>query len=71
VSEKSGRKRSRYEQVWDGQWFTLPDEWDLACCDCGLVHKVKSRIKDGVIQIRMDRHPTATGGRRKAMRSEK
>jgi hypothetical protein len=58
---------SDYDHVIDGKWFDLPSKWDLACCDCGLVHKVEARLKDGRLQIRMTRHGPATGGRRKAL----
>jgi hypothetical protein len=58
--------RSKYDQIYDGEWFDLPGKMDLACCDCGLVHKFRSRLKDGKIQIRMDRHGPATGGVRAA-----
>jgi hypothetical protein len=60
------KSRSKYEQIWDGQWFDLLSRWDLACCDCGLTHRVFVRLKDGKIQIRMDRHGPATGGVRAA-----
>ena len=58
--------RSQYEQIHDGEWFDLPAKMDLACCDCGLVHKFQSRLKNGKVQIKMDRHGPATGGKRAA-----
>jgi hypothetical protein len=58
--------KSQYEQIYDGQWFDLPGKMDLACCDCGLVHKFRSRLKNGKVQIRMERHGPATGGIRAA-----
>lgn len=60
------KSRSEYEQVYDGQWFDMPDVMNLACCDCGLVHVFRARLKNGQIQIRMDRHGPATGGVRSA-----
>jgi hypothetical protein len=60
------KSRSKYEQIYDGEWFDLPSKWDLACCDCSLVHRMYTRLKDGKIQIRMDRHGPATGGVRAA-----
>lgn len=58
--------KSQYEQIHDGEWFDLPNRWDLTCCDCGLTHRVYVRLKNGRMQIRMDRHGPATGGRRAA-----
>lgn len=58
--------KSQYEQIWDGEWFDLPNQMDLACCDCGLVHKLYARRRKGKTQIRMDRHGPATGGIRAA-----
>lgn len=58
--------KSKYEQIHDGEWFDMPKDWDLACCDCGLVHRVFTRKRKGKIQIRMDRHGPATGGIRAA-----
>ena len=42
--------KSRYEQVWDGEWFWMPKTLDLACCACGLVHNVKFRVRKGRLE---------------------
>ena len=44
----------RYFQVTpETGWFTPQrKDYHLACCDCGLVHRVDHRIKDGHIQWR-------------------
>ena len=60
------KSRSKYEQVYDGEWFDLPKDWQLACCDCGVTHRVFVRRKNGKVQIRMDRDGPATGGMRAA-----
>lgn len=57
---------SKYELIDRGKWFDLPDLMDFACCDCGLVHRVSTRLKDGRVQIKMVRNGPATGGHRKA-----
>lgn len=63
--------KSKYEQIYDGDWFDLPTKkMDLKCCDCGLVHKFWSRLKNGKIQIRMDRHGPATGWRSRSRSEE-
>jgi hypothetical protein len=54
--------------------YTKPASWEwvqpvlrgykLACCDCGLVHRMDFRVSGGRIQFRADRDPRATAGRR-------
>ena len=51
----------KYDQVWDNQWEDAPTRACLACCDCGLVHDVEFRIKDGKFQWRFTRNNRATG----------
>lgn len=38
----------------------------LACCDCGLVHAMDSRVRDGAVQVRFARDNRATGAKRRA-----
>lgn len=57
-------KKSAYETVVDGKWYLIPNKFDFACCDCGLVHDVAMRFKGGQLQIRFTRNGPATGGRR-------
>ena len=61
---------SRYEQVWDGQWWAMPKTMSLQCCDCGLVHEiaVRVRIEDNipVLEMRMDINARATAAVRRA-----
>lgn len=44
--------------------------YKFCCCDCGLVHKLDFRIKDGKIQMRGDRDERATGQVRRWMKLE-
>lgn len=43
-------KRSKYEQIWTNEdgwsdWFyPQMDSYEMACCHCGLVHKVEFEI---------------------------
>lgn len=39
----------------------------IACCDCGLVHSMDSRVRDGMIEIRFARDERATGAKRRWM----
>jgi hypothetical protein len=58
--------KSQYELIDTGKWFTLPDLMDFACCSCGLVHRIETRLKDGKVQLKMKRNGPATGGVRAA-----
>lgn len=41
-------KRIERKYLVDGEWYPLT-AYDT-CCDCGLMHKVKYRIKNGKIE---------------------
>lgn len=63
---------SRYRVRTDGEWFHIPRRGhDITCCDCGLVHMVKSRLRGRHIEIQATRLPRATGGRRAALAKKK
>lgn len=59
---------SRYQEVED-EWWAVPKIMDLQCCDCGLVHEVRFRIrfkdKKPVLQMRMARNERATAAVRR------
>ena len=53
----------RYPQVSDGEWVQ-PNmrEYKMACCDCGLIHRMQFRIVKGKkVQLRAWRDNRATG----------
>lgn len=52
-------KKSVYKDVTD-DWETWATHVDLACCDCGLVHEIETRVKDGKLQMRFARNDRAT-----------
>lgn len=57
--------RSRYQQIWDGEWYPLPKSWDLACCDCNLVHGITIRVRDGKAMYQMVVNKRATAALRR------
>lgn len=65
------KTRSKYTQRTDGEGFQIPNGeiYKLACCDCGLVHKIviiAPGVKNGVgIGIAVARDNRATGQRRR------
>lgn len=62
--------KPRYTQRIDGEAFTVPAEQItlLACCDCGLVHRVVYATGDGVVGIAAERDNRRTAQRRRWMR---
>lgn len=60
------KKRADYYHVTDGEWISVPKKgYKEQCCDCGLVHRINFRIRDGQIEIQTFRDGRATGGARK------
>jgi len=52
----------RYEQPEEGEWVQPIEEgYKIACCSCGLVHKVDFRVVDGRAQFRVFAAPRSTG----------
>lgn len=60
--------KDSYEQAWDGEWFDAPQY--IACCDCGLVHKIKLRKIKGRYQMLVWRDNRRTGQRRRRIKLE-
>lgn len=55
----------RYVTARDGEWLQpVRQGYRLACCDCGLVHRVDFRVVRGRIQFRARRNARATKRRR-------
>lgn len=55
-----------YDRVADGEWFAIPRAGEkIACCDCGLTHRVKVSRRGGRVGVRFWRLPQATGGNRR------
>ncbi len=53
---------ARYEKPEAGQWIQpIKKGYKLACCDCGLVHRVDFRIYRGRVQFRVFRENRSTG----------
>jgi hypothetical protein len=50
-----------------GQWIKPGPQFQLGCCECGLVHRVDFRIVDGQVQFRAYRDVTATNENRQAI----
>ena len=59
-------RRIQWKSPKNGEWVDLPTkEWWIACCDCGLVHKLTFRVYRGRVQIAARRHEGETRLRRK------
>jgi len=61
------RPRTSYTQRKDGEgWEVQPGKvFKLACCDCGLVHRVVIVVEDGKVGMAAERDNRATGQRRR------
>ncbi len=56
----------KYDKPKTNEWVQpVRKNYQLACCDCGLVHAVDFRIFKGRIQWRMRRNNRATGQMRR------
>lgn len=47
----------------DGEWVDVDHEFELTCCDCGLVHNVEYEVISGgrkTIRLRIYRNDEAT-----------
>lgn len=56
----------RYEQLYDGEWFTpRRRNYPMACCHCGLVHRMDIRIIGKKVQMRLFEDRRATAGMRR------
>ena len=57
----------KYTQQFSGEWFKpIMKGYKMACCDCGLVHKVEfSVLNKNEIQMRVWRDERATSQKRR------
>ena len=59
----------KYPKVKANDWVQpVRKGYRLACCDCGLVHEMDFRIKNGRVQFRARRNNRATGQLRRYMK---
>ena len=64
--------RREYPAVFDNQWVQpVRRNYGMQCCDCGLVHRIDFRVKNGKIQLRARRDNRSTGQIRRHMRRER
>jgi len=58
-------KTKSLRQIYDGDWFqpTMKKHM-MACCDCGLVHRLNFRIVEDAVQIQSTRAPRYTAALR-------
>lgn len=53
---------SQYDTVNAGEWQTpRHGGYLMACCDCGLVHRLEFRVRRGAVQFRAWRDNRRTG----------
>lgn len=63
---------SRYATPAENEWVQpVRRNYKLACCDCGLVHKLDFRIHNGRVQFRARRARASTALMRRQKASKK
>jgi hypothetical protein len=62
----------KYDEPEDGEWiFPKRRGYLLACCDCGLVHRMDFRLMGKHIEFRVFLEPRRTGQMRRWMKNRK
>jgi hypothetical protein len=56
---------SKYEQVYDDEWWEAGKPTFVACCDCGLVHEVGIRRRKGRYELMFKRDNRRTAAHRR------
>ena len=57
--------KSRYKNIYDREFVAFGDELlKFECCDCGLVHTLRLRVRDGKLGMVFSRDSRATTQRR-------
>ena len=60
----------RYDRPEAGEWvMPIRRGYKMACCDCGLVHKLDFRVRKGKIEFRVFRDNRATAAMRRWMKA--
>lgn len=60
-------KGKLYPSVSSNEWVQpVRNGYRMACCDCGLVHDVDFRVKNGRVQLRARRNNRSTAAIRRA-----
>lgn len=55
------RREPTFTQASDGEWVQpIKRGYRVACCDCGLVHRIAFRVRESRIQFRAVRDVAAT-----------
>jgi len=57
------------KQIKDGEWFApIMSKHMMACCDCGLVHRMQFRVAGDQVQMRAYRARNYTAARRRKLK---
>jgi hypothetical protein len=64
-----------YVAVRDGEWIHPTGTWrqyghSMRCCDCGLIHRMDFRIRNGQVEFRAVRDEVATATARREQKYE-
>ena len=59
------KTRGKVVQRYDGEWFDTERFHKFFCCDSGLAHVARFRVRKGKIEMQVIRDNRATGQRRR------
>lgn len=65
------RTKKKYQQLYDGVWYRIDDNYTHVCCDCGLAHDVKYKLENGVLFVCWDIDEKETAAARRIMKKER
>jgi hypothetical protein len=66
-----GSMTRRFDQIHEGEWIEPKHRgFKLACCDCGLTHRIDYRIVAGRVQFRTYRDSKTTAGLRRRIKEK-
>jgi hypothetical protein len=62
----NGIKALKYTKTYNNEWFRVKRPiWNMACCDCGLVHAVRFHVSGRKIFMAVIRDNRATAAKRR------
>jgi len=65
------KKYEKYRKHEEGEWVRpIRKNWQMCCCDCGLVHTIDFKVKNKVIWLRAFRNNRSTGQVRRHMKKD-
>ena len=68
MKRKKPKAEAAAQQLWDGVWYRIDDNYLHECCDCGLVHDVSYKLEKGTLFMRWNVDAKSTAAARRLRR---